>query len=173
MQQQSSPNYVFRISQIPKIIPGIKLPRVHYVIKAGYVQLYYPSLGRGASNIYSLNDVYMFAVLNQLLESGIDLKNAEVLSKKAAVFFAYFGVAKPDDILVLSGNVMSFMKQKDLKISFDVKNYRPQVVIPVGLIKQDVDKRIAELMLRRDVKHKIKAKQTAKAKRLTERTSLR
>ena len=173
MQEHSSPKYVFRINDIPKIIPSIKLPRVHYVIKAGYVQLYYPSLGRGASNIYSLNDVYMFAVFNQLLEYGIDLKNAEVLSKKAAIFIANFGVAKPDDVLVLSGNDMAFMKQRDLKISFDVKNYRPQVVIAVGLIKQDVYKRIAELMLRRDVKHKIKAKQTAKAKRLTERTSLR
>lgn len=173
MHEHSTPKYIFKINDIPLIISGIKLPRVHYVVKAGYLQPFLPSLGRGSSIIYSLTDIYLLAVLNQLLEYGIDLRNAQIIIKKTTVFIAKLSVAKTDDILVLNGNEMAFAKQKDLKISFDAKHYRPQVVVAVGLIKRDVDTRIAELMLKREAKLKIKTRQIEKAKKLTDNTSLR
>lgn len=148
MPNYSEDTMLFSFKEVMRLIPDMNAPRLQYLIKKGFVRPHYSPTGRGTCRVYSDGDVFMLAIFNALIEGGVDLgKHGQTIKENAHEIYMGIEGIKANELLLLRGKKMLFTTRSELRTSFKVKDYQPQIVLPIGLLKRDLDLRIDQLML--------------------------
>jgi DNA-binding transcriptional MerR regulator len=137
---------IFKTKDLPLIIPGIKIPRLNYFISQGLFTPFDESEGRGTQRLYSKSDIYLIAVLNLLTETGMDISRMPVLKKSQDTLKEGLAMPAPDNYLIITPDIILF-RNKEVAGSVAVREggKNPRLIIPVGEIVEEIDKRIERL----------------------------